>query len=276
MKTMRIGIIGLGKMGEAIVRGNQGSSTAKYHFEGTTRTKESAAKSSKDLRIKVHTDNARLIESSDVLILCVKPHQAEKILREVAAKLRKSQLLISVCASITTEQLGQWSSPAKGRKAGGPRVIRAMPNTPCLVGEGMTVFCAAPEVKKNELEFAEQLFGGVGRTAVVEESLMDGVTGLSGCGPAYIYLIIEALSEAGVKVGLSRHLSTLLASQTMLGAAKMVLQRGVHPAALKDEVTTPAGCTIDGLMALEEGALRATLIRGVMAAARRSEKLREK
>jgi pyrroline-5-carboxylate reductase len=140
----------------------------------------------------------------------------------------------------------------------------------------MTVLTAAPGVKKASLEIAEEIFRFVGRTAVVEEALMDGVTGLSGCGPAYIYLIIEALSEAGVKVGLSRELSTLLASQTMLGSARMVLDRGVHPAALKDEVTTPAGCTIDGLMALEEGALRATLIKGVLAATRRSEKLREK
>ena len=266
---MRVGVIGLGKMGEAIVRGNRGSAS-KYRFEGTTHTKESAAKSAKDLKIKVHTDNVKLASDSDIIILCVKPHQAEKVLGEIAPKLKKSQILISVCASITTQQLADWCLPRA------PRIIRAMPNTPCLVGEGMTVFCASGEVKKQELEIAELLFGGLGRTAVVEESLMDGVTGLSGCGPAYIYLIIEALSEAGVKVGLSRHLSTLLASQTMLGAAKMVLELGIHPAALKDEVTTPAGCTIDGLMALEEGALRATLIRGVTAATRRSEKLREK
>src|SRR6185437_11576472 len=215
------------------------------------------AESSKELKIKVHTNNSKLAEASDVVVLCVKPHQAEKVLREIAPKLSPSQILISVCASITTEQLSHWASS--------PKVIRAMPNTPCLVGEGMTVFCASSEIEKNELEIAEQLFGGLGRTAVVEESLMDGVTGLSGCGPAYVYLMIEALSEAGVKVGLSRNLSVLLASQTMLGAAKMVLERGAHPAALKDEVTTPAGCTIDGLMALEEGALRATLIRGVTA-----------
>ena len=199
----------------------------------------------------------------------MKPHQAEKVVREIAPKLKKNHTLISICASITTQQLSEWS---KGK----PQIIRAMPNTPCLIGEGMTVLAGAPGVKKSELEFAQEIFGHVGRTAVVEESLMDGVTGLSGCGPAYIYLIIEALSEAGVKVGLPRELATLLASQTMLGSARMVLERGVHPAALKDEVTTPAGCTIDGLMALEEGALRVTLIKGVLAAARRSEKLRER
>jgi pyrroline-5-carboxylate reductase len=262
---MKIGIIGLGQMGEAIVRGlGKG-----YAIQGTTHSKESASKAAKTLKIKVHTDNSKLVDDSDVVILCVKPHQAEKILREIAPRFKKSHTLISICASLTTEQLSQW---AKSK----PQIIRAMPNTPCLIGEGMTVFCAAPGVKKSELELAEKIFRSVGKTAVVEEPLMDGVTGLSGCGPAYIYLIIEALSEAGVKVGLPREVSTLLAAQTMLGSSKMVLERGVHPAALKDEVTTPAGCTIDGLMALEEGALRATLIKGVLAATRRSEKLREK
>jgi pyrroline-5-carboxylate reductase len=266
---MRIGIIGLGKMGEAIIQGIGQGLGKKYKIQGTTHSAESAKQVSKELKIKCHTDNSKLVADSDIIILCVKPHQAEKVLRETSAQFRKNQILISICASLTTEQLTAWS---KGK----PQVIRAMPNTPCLIGEGMTVFSAAPGVKRSALEVAEQIFRSIGRTAIVEESLMDGVTGLSGCGPAYIYLIIEALSDAGVKVGLHRELATLLAAQTMLGSAKMVLSRGSHPAALKDEVTTPAGCTIDGLMALEEGALRVTLIKGVLAAARRSEKLREK
>lgn len=266
---MRIGIIGLGQMGDAIVKGIQNSSAKKMEIRGTTHSKDSAAKAAKALKIKVDTDNAGLVEKSDVVILCVKPHQAEKILREIAPKFKKSQTLISICASLTTQQLTEWTKNK-------PQVIRAMPNTPCLIGAGMTVLSAAPGTKRSQIEFAEQIFKSIGQTATVEESLMDGVTGLSGCGPAYIYLIIEALSEAGVKVGLPRELATLLAAQTMLGSAKMVLDRDVHPAALKDEVTTPAGCTIDGLMALEEGALRVTLIKGVLAAARRSEKLREK
>lgn len=270
---MKIGIIGLGQMGEAIVRGIRNSAAKKYVIEGTTHSKETAHQVAKNLKIKVHTDNKKLAADSDLILLCVKPHQAERVVREIAPKLKKNQTLVSICASITTEQLGKWSARKSGE---GPQIIRAMPNTPCLIGEGMTVLAAAPEVKKSSLEWASEIFRFVGRTAVVEESLMDGVTGLSGCGPAYIYLIIEALSEAGVKVGLPRDLSILLASQTMLGSARMVLDRGVHPAALKDEVTTPAGCTIDGLMALEEGALRATLIKGVLAASRRSEKLREK
>ena len=180
-----------------------------------------------------------------MIVLSLKPHQAEKVLKSIATQLTSKHLLIRSVRAITTQQLEEWSG---GKCA----VIRAMPNTPCLIGEGMTVFSAGKSVQTSHLEMAERIFTTVGKTAVVEESLMDGVTGLSGCGPAYIYLVIEALSEAGVKVGLPRETATLLASQTLLGSARMVLERGVHPAALKDEVTTPAGCTIDGLMALEE------------------------
>jgi pyrroline-5-carboxylate reductase len=268
---MKIGIIGMGKMGEAIVTGiGRASPRGKsIKLQGTTHSKESATRSSRALKIKCHTDNAKLASDSDVIILCVKPHQAEAVMNEITPRLKKKHLLISICASITTEQLHQWSE-------GIPKIVRAMPNTPCLIGEGMTVLSPGAGVKRSDLTVAEEIFLPLGRTAIVEESLMDGVTGLSGCGPAYVYLIIEALSEAGVKVGLSRETSTLLAAQTLMGSAKMVLERGVHPAALKDEVTTPAGCTIDGLMALEEGKLRVTLIKAVLAAASRSVTLREK
>ena len=262
---MKIGIIGLGKMGEAIVRGM--ASNARSHIQGTTHSKESAQKVSRELKIKCHTDNSQLAADSDLILLCVKPHQAQKVIEEILPQLTKKHLLISICASITTEQLQGWTN-------GTAKVVRAMPNTPCLIREGMTVLSPGAGVKPADLEVAEKIFEPLGKTAVVEESLMDGVTGLSGCGPAYIYLIIEALSEAGVKVGLKRETATLLAAQTLLGSAKMVLDRGVHPAALKDEVTTPAGCTIDGLMALEEGKLRVTLIKAVLAAATRSATLR--
>jgi pyrroline-5-carboxylate reductase len=272
---MKIGIIGMGKMGEAIVQGLTRQGLARQNMrkqgaiQGTTHSKESARQVSRELKVKCHTDNLKLVAESDLILLCVKPHQAEKVLREIVPVLKPKHLVISICASITTEQLHGWSD-------GIPKIVRAMPNTPCLIGEGMTVLSGGAGVKRTDLEVAEGIFKPLGRTAVVEESLMDGVTGLSGCGPAYIYLIIEALSEAGVKVGLSRETATLLAAQTLLGSAKMVLDRGVHPAALKDEVTTPAGCTIDGLMALEEGKLRVTLIKAVIAAATRSETLRER
>lgn len=267
----RIGIIGMGQMGEAIARG-LGRKTAvdgrKYETVGTTRSLESAREASRDLGFEVTTDNQALVAHSEVLLLCVKPHQAEKVLSSISPRLSPAHLLVSICASITTRQVSEWS----GGKAA---VIRAMPNTPCLIGEGMTVLCGGPGVSREQMELASGIFQTLGRTAVIEESLMDGATGLSGCGPAYVYLIIESLSEAGVKMGLPREVSTLLAAQTLLGASKMLIERAIHPAALKDEVTTPAGCTIDGLMALEEGRLRVTLIKAVLAAARRSESLRD-
>jgi len=267
---MKIGIIGLGQMGEALTQGLKNSSDSKqFSIQATTRSKESAAEAKKTLGIDCHTDNAALVDSSEVLLLCVKPHQAKKVLEGISKKLTPKHLIISVCASVTTAQLEEWS----GGKAA---LIRSMPNTPCLIGYGMTVFAAGSGADEKHLEVAQKIFDTVGKTAVVEEALMDGVTGLSGCGPAYIYLVIEALSEAGVKVGLPRKLATLLTAQTLLGSAQMVLTRGEHPAALKDEVTTPAGCTIDGLMALEDGKLRMTLIKAVLAAAERSRLLSSK
>lgn len=266
---MKIGIIGMGKMGEAAARGLKRTSGArKFFIQGSTRRKESAEEASRASGIPCHTDNRALVSESEVILLCVKPYQAEKVLNECRDLFTPQHLLVSIAASITTEQLREWAGDQ-------PSLVRAMPNTPCLIGDGMTVLCGAAGTSPQKLEAAEGIFSPLGRTAIVEEHLMDGVTGLSGCGPAYVYLIIEALSEAGVKVGLPRKTATLLAAQTLAGAAKMVLERGDHPAALKDEVTTPAGCTIDGLMALEEGKLRVTLIKAVLAAAKRSKSLRK-
>jgi pyrroline-5-carboxylate reductase len=258
----------MGQMGEAVAAGLKSSAHASdYAIRGTTRTEASAKDAQNRLKIDCGTDNSALARECEILLLCVKPHQAEKAVREVAPLLTTKKLLVSICASLTTEQLSEWA----GYKC---PVIRAMPNTPCLIGEGMTVYCGSGDAQASQLEAVSKIFGTLGRTALIEESLMDGATGLSGCGPAYAYLIIEALSEAGVKVGLPRETATLLAAQTLRGASQMVLDRGVHPAALKDEVTTPAGCTIDGLMALEEGKLRVTLIKAVLAAAKRSKSLR--
>jgi pyrroline-5-carboxylate reductase len=265
---MRIGILGFGKMGEAIARGLlRIENPKKFNLHAATRSDTSAQEVSKRFSIPCTTDNRELAKSAEVILLCVKPHQAEKVLREISPFLTKDHLVLSICASITTEQAWDWS----GKKSA---VIRAMPNTPCLIGEGMTVLCAGPNVQEKDISIGQEIFKTLGQVTLVEEHLMDGVTGLSGCGPAFVYLIIEALSEAGVKVGLPRKMATLLAAQTLSGAAQMVLERGEHPAALKDEVTTPAGCTIDGLMALEEGKLRVTLIKAVLAAAKRSKSLR--
>jgi pyrroline-5-carboxylate reductase len=257
-------------MGESLAQGLMSSEDAKnFAIQATTRTNASAQETAKRLKITCHTDNQKLIEESEIVVLSVKPHQAQKVLESAAAAFTPKHLIISVCASVTTAQISQWS----GGKAA---ILRAMPNTPCLIGEGMSVLCAGSGAQPKHMEIGEKIFATVGRTAVVEEHLMDGVTGLSGAGPAYIYLVIEALSEAGVKIGIPREIATLLAAQTLLGSAKMVLTRGEHPAALKDEVTTPAGCTIDGLMALEDGKLRVTLIKAVVAATERSKTLSAK
>ncbi len=265
MKKTKLTVLGLGTMGEAIVEGllMQGA----WDIRGSTRSKASAEDVKKRLKIDCSTENKTAARGAEILLLAVKPHQAKDVVAEVAPTLRNNQILISICASITLSQLRAWT---KGKC----HVVRAMPNTPALVGEAMTVLAMDADFPAADRANVEKLFSSVGKTAFVEESLMDGVTGLSGCGPAYIYLVIEALSEAGVKVGLPRKTATLLAAQTLMGASKMVLERGEHPAALKDEVTTPAGCTIDGLMALEEGKLRVTLIKAVLAAAKRSEKLK--
>jgi pyrroline-5-carboxylate reductase len=269
MAKQTLSIIGMGKMGEAIARGLLDSSlSSEYRILGTTRTEESAKEVRDSLKISCSTDNETAIRNADILLLSIKPHQVEKVLRANAAQITGKQLIISICAAITTEQISEWSG---GRAS----VIRAMPNTPCLIKSGVTAICAGPRCEDRHLKIAETIFGELGIVTTLEESLFDGVTGLSGCGPAYIYLMIESLSEAGVKVGISRKQATILAAQTMMGAAKMVLDREEHPAALKDEVTTPAGCTIDGLMALEEGKLRVTLIKAVLAATKRSRLMRK-
>lgn len=261
---MTFGIIGLGTMGGALAGAL--STRGGGRVIGTTRSKATAQAAAERFGVEIVEDNKALARASDVVVLCVKPYQARAVVEAIAPEL-DGKLLISVCAAVTTDDMRAWS----GNRVA---VVRAMPNTPCLIGSGMTVLSPGSATSEQHLETAVQLFASVGRTAVLDESLMDAVTGLSGCGPAYVFLIIEALSEAGVKLGIDRTTSVLLAAQTLLGASELVLQRGVHPAALKDEVTTPAGCTIDGLMALEDGRLRSTLIGGVIAAANRSRALR--
>ncbi|MBS1959594.1 MAG: pyrroline-5-carboxylate reductase [Bdellovibrionales bacterium] len=268
VSAKHIAIIGMGKMGEAIAQGLMESKLAsQYKITGTTRSEESSKEVHDSLKISCSTDNSAAIKGADIVLLAIKPHQVEAVLQTNQKNFRSDQLILSICAAISTDQISEWS----GGKAA---VIRSMPNTPCLIKNGVTAICKGPRCEDSHLREAEKIFKELGEVTILEESLFDGVTGLSGCGPAYIYLMIEALSEAGVKVGISRKQATMLAAQTMMGAAKMVLDRGEHPASLKDEVTTPAGCTIDGLMALEEGRLRVTLIKAVLAATRRSQRMR--
>ena len=213
-----------------------------------------------------HTENRRVVGSSDVLILAVKPQQMADLLNEIRPALRPHHLVVSVAAGLTLRQLADGLGD-------GVRLVRVMPNTPCLVGASASAFAAGPTATPADVQLVDRLLGSVGRAVQVPEKLLDAVTGLSGSGPAFVFVMIEALSDGGVRMGLPRDLATLLAAQTVYGAAKMVLETGTHPGALKDMVASPGGTTIAGLHALERGGVRAALIDAVEAAARRSAEL---
>lgn len=211
-------------------------------------------------------DNLTAVSGADVVLVCVKPQSVTALLDQVSAALTPSQLVVSVVAGAATPLL------EKDLPHGAP-VVRAMPNTPSLIGAGMSAICGGSSAGAEHIEIARSIFESMGRVAVLDESLFNAVTGLSASGPAFIYIVIEALAEGGVKAGLPRAVATELAAQTCLGAGRMVLETGSHPALLKDDVTTPAGCTMDGILELEEGGLRVTLIKAVVEATRRAGEL---
>jgi pyrroline-5-carboxylate reductase len=210
-------------------------------------------------------DNRELAVASDVIVLCVKPSQIEQVARDVADGLRDGALLVSVAPGISIQAIRRWV----GREV---TIVRAMPNTPCRIGAGITALSPDVMVTEAQMFRVADLFSTLGRVVTVEEHLMDAVTALSGCGPAYVCLILEALTDAGVSLGLPRPVALELSAQTLLGSAALVLE-GAHPATIKDEVTTPAGCTMDALLTLEENSLRSILIRAVATAAQRSSQL---
>jgi pyrroline-5-carboxylate reductase len=267
LKGKTVAVLGAGKLGGILL---QSLLKAGYLAPGRTRATVRHADRAKALRqrlkIEVKTDNVAAVDGADLVFICVKPQVVEEVMQEIRHVVTPKQLLISAAASVPTSDIER----ALGVNA---PVVRAMPNTPCFVGAGMTALCKGRFATEHHVEVARSMFDVVGRTVVVDEKHMDAVTGLSASGPAYIYIILESLAEAGVKVGLPRDISTLLAAQTAMGAAKVVLDTGDHPALLKDAVTTPAGCTVDGLMELEEGKLRVTLIKAVVKAAQRAREL---
>lgn len=216
--------------------------------------------------VEVGTDNLAAAKSADVILLGVKPSQVPAVVAEIAPALTPAKMLVSFAASVGTRSI----EDAAGCDLA---VVRAMPNTPAMLAAGMTALCAGRFVSAEQMAIAQRIFQTVGRTVVVDEKHMDAVTGLSGSGPAFLYIIIEALAEAGVNVGLPRDVATLLAAQTAYGSARMVLETGYHPALLKDAVTTPAGCTVDGILELEAGGLRVTLIKAVKRSAQRAKEL---
>ncbi|HEY5212396.1 MAG TPA: pyrroline-5-carboxylate reductase [Acidobacteriaceae bacterium] len=265
--SLRIAVLGTGKMGGILVQAFLRSGLIPHERITATVAHEARAQAlSKQFGIAVITDNLKAAQEADVILLGVKPQQLDDVVRGIAPALQPGKLLISFAASVKTKAIEQ----AAGGKFS---VIRAMPNTPAMVGAGVTAICRGSYVSDEQLALAQQIFSTVGRTVIVDEKHMDAVTGLSGSGPAFLYIIIEALAEAGVNVGLPRDIATLLAAQTTFGSAKMVLETGSHPALLKDEVTTPAGCTVEGILELEEGGLRVTLIKAVKRATERAREL---
>lgn len=265
----KLALIGAGKLGEGLLSGMLGSQLVPVsHVEATVAHQPRADYLAEKYGVKAHTSNRKAVAGADLVLIGLKPQQVKGFLHEVRKELRKDALIISAAASVTTALIE--------RELGHPaRVVRAMPNTPCLIRHGMTALAAGKHASADDLKIAQEIFGSMGRTVVVDEKHMDAITGLSASGPAYVYLIIESLAEGGVKLGLPRELSTELSAQTLLGASALVLQTGEHPAKLKDMVTTPAGCTIDGLLELEEGGLRVTLIKAVVRAAQRARELVE-
>ncbi|HEY3355345.1 MAG TPA: pyrroline-5-carboxylate reductase [Polyangia bacterium] len=263
-----IGFIGAGNMAEAMVKGLLAAAAV-------TKDQIVAAEPRADRRqelavrfgVEVIKDNKEVARRADILVLSVKPQILEKVLGEIAGTLHPDALVISICAGVPTAYI-----EAKLRDR---RLVRAMPNVPALVGAGATVICAGEHATDEDLAAAQRIFDSVGTTTILDESLLDAATGLSGSGPAYVFLIIEALSDAGVKVGLSRYNAQALAAQTLLGSAKLLMETGEHPGRLKDMVTSPGGTAISGLHTLEAGGLRTTLINAVEAATRRSAELGE-
>lgn len=250
-------------MGRAIVGGlmaEQGGEAWEIH--ATLRHAERAARLAHDLpSLTVGTDNVAAARSASIVLLATKPQAAGKVLRAPGMEeALDSSLMISLCAGVRLEQLEAWAPTA--------RHVRAMSNTPALIREGMTVLAPGERATPEDLEIATEIFAAVGRVRVLEERYLDAVTGLSGSGPAFASVIVDALSDGGVMMGLPRDVATELAAQTLQGAARMVLQTGIHPAALRDQVTTPAGCTIAGLFMMEEGRVRSTMARTVQEAAR--------
>ncbi|MDT7043969.1 pyrroline-5-carboxylate reductase [Candidatus Nitronereus thalassa] len=267
LKNLNIAIIGAGNIAEALVSGLLKKRVVQPSQIFATDVSESRLKHFKtQYGVRVGSDNAQAAKWCDILILAVKPQVIDEVVVGLKLPARSNPLVLSVAAGVPIERI---QSKLRSTK----HIIRVMPNTPSIVLEGATALAGGPGVSSQELEIGKSIFEAVGKVVVVEETHIDTITGLSGGGPAYVYVFIEALADGGVKMGLPREVAQLLAAQTVLGAAKMVLESGEHPGALKDRVASPGGTTIAGLHSLEEGKLRGTVINAVQSATLRSRKL---
>ena len=267
VKGKKVGFVGGGNMGEALISGLVESNLVPSDAIAVTDVRaERTRQLAEQYGVRPLTGNGALATASDVVILAVKPQIMASVLREVLPALTRRPLLISLAAGVSTATiqsvLGKYQ-----------RLIRVMPNTPALVLEGVTAIAKTPGLEVEDLETAQEIFAAVGKVVVLDEEQLDAVTGLSGSGPAYVAIVIESLADGGVKMGLDRTTAMTLATQTVLGAATLLAETGLHPGALKDMVASPGGTTIAGIAALEEGGIRTTFIRAVERATLRSREL---
>lgn len=261
-----IAIIGTGNMGEALIKGIlQAGLISKENLIASDIDKQKLTSLQQTTGIRIAESNLEAITDAEIIILSIKPQIIGNVLNEIAPHI-SSKILISIAAGITIkfieERLGKEIA-----------IIRAMPNTPCLIGAGISALSAGKRVDDSVMKKAHAIFESVGKVVIVEEKLMDAVTAISGCGPAYIFTLIETLSDAGVELGLSRDVALTLSAQTVEGAAKLVNQTREHPAILKEKVTSPAGATITGLHTLEKHNFRAALLDAVLSSAKRAKEL---
>lgn len=268
MLTQRIGFIGAGQMATALAQGFiRARLVPADAILASDPSEEAREKFAKATQASAVDDNRAVVAGQDILVLAVKPQQMAAVLPGLRASITREKLLVSIAAGVRLSAL------AEGLGSADLPMIRVMPNTPCLVGHGASAYCLGPHATAEQGRLVKQLLEAVGLAVEVEEKLLDAVTGLSGSGPAFVYVMIEALSDGGVRMGLPRPVATLLAAQTVRGAAEMVLRSGEHTGVLKDRVTSPGGTTIAGLQAMENGGIRAALMGAVEAAARRSKEL---
>jgi pyrroline-5-carboxylate reductase len=267
LKKVKIGILGGGAMGEAIIRGILKAKLFTAQQVNVSDASEQRLKILKDTyKIKPYTDNKKLVADFGVIIIAVKPQVLPAVLKECASASDKAKLFLSIAAGVKSDAIAALLS-------GKCRVIRAMPNTAARVLESATALCSGPNATNDDMKAAEKIFAALGKTVLVEEKLMDAVTGLSGSGPAYVFLFLEALIDAGVKVGLTRAVASELAAQTIFGAAMLVKETQESATKLKEQVTSPGGTTISGLHVLEKGGFRGLVMDAVEAATNRSKEL---
>lgn len=263
----KIGVIGAGKIGSAILRGAIGAGLVRKEQVMASDVSKSLRQSvAKELGIKVTPSNGKVCDFADIVILSVKPQIVDPVLKEMAKKLGRTKLLISVAAGVPLSRL-------EGHLTKGARVVRVMPNISCVVGAAASCYSGGTHATAKDLEKVGLILSSFGIALPLEEKYLDAVTGLSGSGPAYVFLFMESLADAGVQLGLARDVALKLAVQTVFGAAKMALESGKHLGQLRDEVTSPGGTTIAGLYALEKGGFRSTVIEAILRAAERSREL---